>query len=115
MTKEEQENVLKCFDEFYNILNRAKQKIKSSNYGLAYEVLSKDLPSLEIRVDQADAYKPVGVDTKKSLIEKGIEWLDKNFMLHDHSSGRGEWFEINTMKFDSMGDMFEDFRKTMEV
>jgi hypothetical protein len=42
-------------------------------------------------------------------------WFKEHFNLLNNSSGRGEDYEIWTDEFDSIEEMYEDFRKAVEV
>ena len=52
---------------------------------------------------------------KELFLEKAIKWFEDTFFFENHSSGRGEDYEISTQDFDSMEEMYDSFRKAVIV
>lgn len=67
-------------------------------------------------VEWSNWLKSLRPQPKKELsIEKAIKWLDDTFYFLDNSSGRGRDCEITTHDFDSLGEMYDSFRKAVIV
>ena len=69
---------------------------------------------LDLNLEKRGFYRQGYEQAEKDTIERVIDWLEEHFMDNSHHSGRGDFGRIDTFDFDSMEDMFNNLKKTME-